>query len=694
MSEFSFFSELRKRKVVQVAAIYGALAWGITEVVVTIVDQLFLPQWVSTLAVIFFVVGFPVAMFLAWTFDITSEGIRRTAVASGRGTASIAASLVLLIAGTTGLFFLIKPSLQARVEGKQSAAALAPNSIAVLPFANVGANPEDAYLVEGLSDELRDQLARVSGLRIAARSSSIAAVDQGLDALSTSERLGVANLIEGTVRRRGNQLRVSVQLVNGNTGLADLNLSFERGARELLTVQQSIAEAVVEHVMPDSENLVAEPATRNATANELMLLARYYEQQVRERQDVDEGTLLEAIRLYREATEADPQSALAHSRLAGALMYLGDLEAAEAPINKALTINPSLSEVQNTLGEFHWARGLVREARLDWQRAVELNPNNPEALQNYARARWWAIEEEGVPELYRRAVALDPLNLERHAALGAYMALESHEEKAREVVESIERLFDGAASYTVIADLLDYLGDVDQSIAWTIRARDLEPDNPSHIQKLAELFADIGEFETALKLDSDGVGILFKMRRFEDVIELAEFAVIDQPQDMLLRAILASSYNAVGNYENAIRVLEDTGLPQTLFGGWRSAEESHGFMALRNALYGMGETEVARELARLAFYDLGYTDSNDWFLSVYKGCDLAILGEDDEVRKALLQAQQGLHLIWDPLLKDALCFERFKGDPVYQATVRYFDERRAMLRERLPATLVEFDLSL
>ncbi len=338
MPRFPIFAELRKRKVVQVAAIYGAIAWGVTEVVVTVSEQLFLPQWISTLAVIFFVVGFPVAMFLAWIFDITPDGIRRTAVSSRRGTATIAASLLLLAAGTAGLFFLIKPAIQARDEGRPAAPAVAANSVAVMPFVNSGGKPEDSYLVEGLSDELRDQLARVAGLRIAARSSSIAATRQGLDAYSASRQLGVANLVEGTVRRQGNVLRVSVQLIDGASGLAIWSNTFERGPQEFLNVQQAIAEAVVAEVLSESEVEVAEPATRNPTANELMLLARHYEQQVRERQEVDERSLLEAIRLYRGAIEADPESALAHSRLAGALVFLGDLEAAEAPMFRALAI--------------------------------------------------------------------------------------------------------------------------------------------------------------------------------------------------------------------------------------------------------------------------------------------------------------------------------------------------------------------
>src|SRR5210317_640994 len=172
MGQQSFFAELRQRKVVQVAAIYGAVAWGVTEVLVTIVDRLFLPQWVATVAVIGFVVGFPIAMFLAWTFDITADGIQRTTLTSRRGTISIVLSLLLLVASTAGLFFLIKPGLQVQQPVSQAPDAL-PNSVAVLPFTYDGDDTENVYLGEGLSDELRDQLGRVPGLRIAARSSSI-----------------------------------------------------------------------------------------------------------------------------------------------------------------------------------------------------------------------------------------------------------------------------------------------------------------------------------------------------------------------------------------------------------------------------------------------------------------------------------------------------------------------------------------
>jgi len=701
MADNSFFGELRKRKVLQSATIYGAVAWGVTEVLVTVVEQLFLPQWVATLAVISFVVGFPVAMFLAWTFDLTSEGLRRTAVTSRRGTASIAVSMVLLVAGTAGLFFLIKPVLQSHQSGSR-VVAIVPNSVAVLPFENSGLNPNDGFLSEGLSDELRDQLARIAGIRIAARSSSVAARDLRLDALAISTKLGVANLVEGSLRRKGNKLRISVQLIEGSSGLALWSETFERGPNELLNVQQAIAEQVVKYVLPGAQTAVAEPATRDATANELMLLARHYEQKVRDRQEVNMDTLLEAVRLYREATEADPESALAHSRLAGALLYLGDLEAAEAPIFKALALNPNLSEVQNTLGEFYWARGLP-EAGTAFARAVELNPNNADALHNYASRLFLSYQphkaaiDEDLARLYRRALELDPLSLSRHAALGEFLGNFGRADEIPPVIQRIQELFDGAESYRLIGWLNELIGEVDQAIAWTIRARDLEPANPDHLGKLAELYATIGDFETALHLEPEaGIGLLFHMRRYPELIDTAEFLMIEEPGDINVRYLLAFAYNTVGQFESAIHVLSTTGLPDSMLNDMtRSITELEAFFTLINALAGVGQDEtleLARSLAR-------WSEQGPWWgdigwVALFKSCALSITGRHDESLQLLVRVTESARLLRDPLIRDSLCLQQFADEPAYQDILRDQEERRAALRKQLPDTLAAFGVKL
>jgi len=693
MPEQSFFAELRKRKVVQAAAIYGAVAWGMTEIVVTIVEQLFLAQWVSTLAVIFFVVGFPVAMFLSWTFDLTAAGVQRTTVSSRRGTTSIVLSMVLLVAGTAGLFFLIKPEIVANSK-EEFVADIAPQSVAVLPFDYSGPNPDDSYLGSGLSDELRDQLGRVEGLRIAARSSSIAAVQISADAKTMAQQLGVATLLEGSMRRQGNILRVSVQLIDGASGLAVWNDTFQRGPRELLNVQQEIAEAVVRQVMPDSDQVPVEPATQNATANELMILARHYEQQVREREDVDPELLQRAVELYRDATKADPESALAYSRLAVAQMFLGDIDAAGVSANRALDLDPGLAEAHNAYGKYLFATGRERMGE-SLEQAVRLNPNLPDALADYAFWYWFNVGTDGVADLYERALKLDRLNVVRYAALGRFLALNDRFDEAREIVEQMAVLFDGAAAYVAIADVLSILGDVDHSIAWTIKARDAEPDNTLHVQKLAEYYTDIGDHETAVAVLPDiGVGPLFKMRRYDEMIDQGELLMIDYPEDIQLRVYLAMAYNAVGNHEAAIRMISTSGLLDSFANARRSTEEFDGYQALINAAYASGEFEQARELAEWHLTRYYQAETTDWWVALGVACSNAILGNDDEVRRHLKRAQKGRHLAWEPMLKDEQCFKRIADDPDYQTTVRHYDELREMLRARLPATLAQYGVSL
>lgn len=692
MPDNSFFDELRRRKVFQAAAIYGAVAWGVTEVSVTVVEQLFLPQWVATLAVIGFVVGFPVAMFLAWTFDLTSQGIQRTSVSSGRGKASIAASLVLLVAGTAGLLFLIRPALQSQETGPESI-SIAPNSVAVLPFDSAGLDSTDAYLGGGLSDELRDQLGRISGLRIAARSSSIAVLKRSDDARSIGEQLGVAMLVEGRLSQRGNKLRVSVQLIEGRTGLSLWSETFDRGPGELLTLQQTITERIVRQVLPGDKDFIAEPATQNVTANELMLLARHYETIVRDKPEVDYAILQEAIRLYREATEADPESALAHSRLAGALLYSGELEAAETPIFRALSLNSELSDVQYTLGLYYWARG-IPGAGAPFRKAVELNPNNPDALQSYAYWAWMQGETEGPEELLRRAIEVDRLSLSRYGALGSYLGIERTPEKTLDVARQVEALFDGPQAWRLIGLLHEMAGEVDRAIAWTIKARDAEPDNGDHDQRLAELYVIIGDFETGLELEPEpGAGLLYRMRRYQELIDTAELLMIDEPHDIVLRYLLAFGYNATGQFEAAMRILKSTGLPDTVLLEVRASTDMEGFSALMNAAYGAGETEVAQGLARF-WITKPHPVNQDWWQSVNMACAMTVAGNHAAALNRLTDVRRSVRLPVRPILMDSPCLESLTGEPAYQDILSLVEARRKALRERLPATLAEFGVSL
>jgi tetratricopeptide (TPR) repeat protein len=522
-----------------------------------------------------------------------------------------------------------------------------------------------------------------------------------MDAFAISSKLGVAHVVEGSLRRQGNRLRISVQLIEGQSGLALWSDTFDRGARELLSVQQILTEEIVRRVLPEAEAVETAPATRDADANELMLLAHYYEQQVRSRQEVDTDKLLQAIRLYREAVEADPDSALAHSRLAGALLYLGDIEAAEAPIFKALSLDPRLSDVQNTLGEFYWARGLP-EADTAFKRAVELNPNNVDALHNYASLIWRSIEgqQPGSPDpgqMLRRALELDPLSLDRYAAMGEYLAKDGQWDEVPAIIEAIEGLFDDAESYRVVAWLHELAGELDRAIAWTLRARDLEPDNVDHMANLAQLFVAMGDIETANRLEPrPSVGLLFQMRRYEELIDVAEFLMIEEPNNADVRYLLAFAYVATNRFEAAIHVLGSTGLPDTILNDQaRSVAEIEAFMTLINALAGSGIPDAAEAARSLAQFQekVPWWGEVGW-IGLFKSCNLAALGQYEEALSVLPLIKESRRLRRDPLIHDSWCFRPFAEEPVYQDVLRDQDERKARLREKLPATLAEFGVEL
>ena len=569
-----------------------------------------------------------------------------------------------------------------------------------MPFDNAGQDASDSYLSEGLSDNLRDQFGQLPDMRVAARSSSIIAREQGLDAVTIAGQLGVANLVEGSVRRQGNRMRVSVQLIEGTTGLSLLSRTFERGPRELLLVQNEIAAEIAALVMPDVALAAAKPATRDASANELMLLAHHYEMQVRDREDVDVEILGKAIELYRQATEADPTSALAYSRLAGTLLYLGDIEQAEAPIFKAMSLDPDLSEVQHTLGLYYWARRRP-EAMAAFARAVELNPNNPDALQYYAVSYWNRQDRAGNPEPFQLAVAVDPLTLSRHAALGDYYAKNGRVEETDEVIERIQELFINDQSnrrveaYRVIDALLAQIGRVDEAIAWTIRARDLEPGNVDHIHRLADHFAVIGDFDTALELEPEaGLGILFRMRRYPDLIDVAEFLMIDQPHDIVVRYILAFGHTAVGNYEDALRILATTGQPNVVLENTvRSAADVEGFHTFMNASYANGDLETAIRLANGNF-DPDMNTARDWWYNFHSSCSLAIAGREDEAIDYLGTLENSPQVPWEPYLRDSVCMNLLEGRPEYQQIIEHVESRKQELRQKLPATLEQFGVSL
>ena len=691
-------SELNRRRVLQAALVYAAIAWSITEVLSFLIDSIpVFPTWVKPLIAITFVVGFPVAMFLAWRFDVGGDGFRRTAAASTTGKLTIATAMLLLVGSTAGIFYLVYPSVIEDTAGARARVSLVPNSVAVLPFANQSANDDDLYLSNGVSDDLRDQLGKMSDLRVAARSSSVSFGPDTTDALSIAERLSVSKLVEGRWWREGDTVRVNVHIIDGATGFSDWSADYTYASSNLLGIQERLSNEVIAELLPelDESERTYDPATLNASANELMLLARHYFHQVQESSVVDLGMLTKAIELYEQATEIDPTSAEAHARLGAALLYMGNVEAAEAPIFEALTLDPTLSEAHNTLGLYYWMQFEPGAGEEHW-RAIELNPNNADALESYGKWLWHQQETDDVIQYFLRALELDPMSLKRYLDLGHLYGISNMRDEALDIAEQILSRFDTAESMMALARIHELTGDLDIAIVWAIRALEREPEDPFKSFMVAEMYARIGMFDTANNYEeiAASFNLLYWARDYDRMIEVGEERVLFQPNQVQIWYGLGRAFAATGRYERAIHTLRSQNLPHNALVDSRRANGLEALVTLSDALKETGSIELAHEYAeqaRVHFATLRETGSGDaWWPNLYDACLSSILDENDRAMTALERVKRSDGLLWYPMLMDAPCFQKFKNDSTYKDVVKHYEDRLARIRARLPETLARF----
>ena len=699
------FAELGRRRVLQTALIYAAVAWSITEVLSFLIEALpVFPEGSKSFVAILFVVGFPVTMFLAWRFDIGASGIRRAHVSSAEGRLTIVAATVLLIGATAGLFYLVYPSVVGLEESTTARFEVgeppATNTIAVMPFENASQYLEDDYIPKGLSDELRDQLGRIGGMRVAARSSSVIFQNLTLSAPEIATRLGVAQLIEGTVRRQGDVLHITVTIIDGESGFGNWTKTFRKKDNDLLTAQQEIATEIVAMLMPDSDPSLGRStlATLDASANELLQLARITFQDVKDQPTVKIGQLLKAIDLYRQATVADPSSALAHSRYADALLYLGDVESAGVAIDRALEINPNLSEVQHTLGLYRWMR-FENGAGDAHARAIELNPFNADALAAYGQWLWHQPDTDAAEGFLLRALQQDPESLLRYTELGNFYGVSGQRDKALEIAADIQERFsksrDKAVAFLVLARIYELVGNLDVGIAWAMRSRAADPEYPDALWMLAALYARIGDEEGTRYFDPDNsFANLYWLRRYEEMIEVGEDLVLENPNQVQIWYGLARAHLALGDHEQAIYILERQGLPEKVLVDSRRANGIEAMMIYADALNANGQSKKAHESAEFIagiMSRLILTGSQKaWWPIMYEACARSVLGEDELALETLERVVESPGLLWYPVLVDSPCFQRFKDEPRYQAVVQSVELRQTILRDRLTDTLQRF----
>src|SRR5947207_10346401 len=416
-----FFGELKRRNVYKVGVAYAIVAWLLMQVASQIFPFFEIPNWVVRLIILLLVIGFPIALIIAWAFEVTSEGIKRTETADAAGLRSHGGAWIYVVligaALSVGLFFVGRYTAgHATPRLSEVTTAIPEKSIAVLPLINESGDPKDEYFSDGLSEELIAALAQISGLKVIGRSSSFRFKERKEEPKTIGKKLGVATLLDGTGRKQGDRVRIVAELVNAADGIQLWTRTFDRELKDIFAVQQEIATAVAESLkvtLLGSQERPSQIATNNVEAHNAYLQGHFH----LVRRNVED--FRKAIGYYDQAIELDPEYALAYAERAEAWTLWGDLTGqrptaypkARSDAEKAVAIAPALAEARAALGfvrcfvDWNFADGLT-----ELKRAKELSPTNPTANDLLARIIVYLGRFDEAERQARQAVELDPLS--------------------------------------------------------------------------------------------------------------------------------------------------------------------------------------------------------------------------------------------------------------------------------------------
>src|SRR5436189_3544714 len=437
-----------------------------------------IPNWAVRLVVLLLIIGFPIALIIAWAFETTPEGIKRPEVADAAGQRSRGGAWIYIVlmgvALSVGLFFVGRYTAgHGTSQVREVTTASHGKSIAVLPLINESGDPKDEYFSDGLSEELIAALAQISGLKVIGRSSSFRFKDRKEAPKTIGEKLGVSTLLDGTVRKQGDRVRIVAALVNATDGIQLWTRTFDRELKDIFAVQEEIATAVAESLKVTLLGSQDRPAQRGAASNveaHNAYLQGHFHFQRRNLEDYRK-----AVGYFDQAIRLDPDYALAYTERSEAWSFVGDLTGQHEPAwsnarsdaEKAVAIAPSLAEARAALG---WVRFFIdwkfAEGITELKRAKELSPVNPTANDLLARAILYLGRLDEAERQARQAVELDPLSVTAQGNL---------------------------------ARVLFFAGKLDEADAAARKAAELQPASASSRRWQTMIAAQRGDGETALR---------------------------------------------------------------------------------------------------------------------------------------------------------------------------------------------------
>ena len=506
-----FFAELKRRNVIRMAGLYLAAGWVAIEVAGTVLPMLDAPEWIGRAVLALIAIGFVPALVFAWVFEITPDGLKReneierhTSIMPQTGKRMDRAIIAVLLVGVVYLAFdkfVLAPRREAAVVASavESVAKTRPlaasaiqtaipaKSIAVLPLLNDSGDKEQQYFADGLSENLINALSQFDGLKVIGRNSAFQFREHQEDSVAIGRKLGVATLLEGSVRRQGDTVRINAQLVKAADGSTLWSQRYDRAYIDLFELQDEITQTVAEALkakLLDSSTAAAQgdhPPSGNLDAYTAYLQGKFH---------VDRNTeadIRKAIEAYQTATRIDPRYALAWAELARswtgqASQFLSGQPArdtyakARVAVDTALTLSPDLAAA-------HTARGrLLAAADFDWvgaeaayRRAVQLAPNDGNALHNLGLQLAMLGKVEEASALTRRALGTDPLNSNWQLWLAIELSALGRLDEAEQSIRKAMELQPKAEGYgSVLAIIAIQRGDAKTALA----AANQEPPGP------------------------------------------------------------------------------------------------------------------------------------------------------------------------------------------------------------------------
>jgi len=513
MNSGNFFVELKRRNVYKVGVAYVVAGWALSQGIAQVFPVFDVPNWVVRLLVLLIIVGLPVALVLAWMFEITPQGIKRTETADAMPGATQrkkhAWIYVVVIGGllSIGLFFLGRYTAQTPRQSEEASGVIPEKSIAVLPFDNLSGDPDNAYFTEGVQDEILTRLAKVADLKVIARTSTQKFKSTPENLPEIAKQLGVRNILEGSVQKANDQVRVNVQLINALTYAHLWADTYDRRSTDIFAVESEIAKNVADALQAkltgSEKSSIAKAPTADAEAYELYLKGRFF---WNKRSGAD---LRKAIEYFNQAIAKDPNYALAYAGLADSYLLLPNygsasmqesVPPARAALKKALELDDSLAEAHASSGLLDTFECRLERAITDFERAIQLKPN-------YATAHHWlmfgrlslghldqAIEEG------KRALKLDPLSPIINADFAwTYFCARRFDKAERQACKTLEIDPQFFLAHYYLGQVLQFKGHLSEAIAEFQKAVDLNGD-PDSLGMLGQAYARNGQKDEAQKI--------------------------------------------------------------------------------------------------------------------------------------------------------------------------------------------------